>query len=178
VRLNIKDWSNKKKTTIGLGALALVLLMGVAVALLLLRAPLQGGGSVVASPNLRYTSAAVISSATSNATCSASVLNGGSAATVGMDGVVTGTAGKCRIRFGLRKEGTTEAMVYQGVKWSSLTSETTLGGCGVVIGDSETFFTIDFEVPASATPQTFTADEANAGITAVTQADFNPAICT
>jgi hypothetical protein len=176
--LNIREWSTRKKTTLGLSALALVLAAGVAVALLMLRAPLTGGGTVVAAPNLKYTSATVIDSATSNAQCSASVNNGGSSATVNMGNVVTGTAGKCRIRIGLAKEGTSENMVYQGVKWSSLTSETTLGGCGTAIGTSETLFTVDFEVPASAQPQVFSADEQNAGITAVSQADYSAASCT
>jgi hypothetical protein len=173
----IKSWSRKKKLTAAMTALIVLLAAGVAIALLVLRAPLQGGGTVVAAPNLRYVSATVIDSATSNAQCSASVLNGGSAATVSMDNVVTGTAGNCRIRFGVVKEGTTEAMVLQSVRWSTLTSETPIGSCGSPIGATETFISVDFGVPASANPQTFTADEANAGLTAISQADFNPANC-
>jgi hypothetical protein len=173
--LAIKSWSRKKKLTAGLSALCILLVAGVAVALLVLRAPLQGGGTVVAAPNLRYVSATVIDTATQNAQCSASVLNGGSAATVNMGNVVTGTSGRCRIRFGVVKEGTTENMVLQSVRWSSLTSETPIGSCGAPIGETETSITVDFEVPASATPQSFTADEANAGLTAISQADYNPA---
>jgi hypothetical protein len=144
--LAIKSWSRKKKLTAGLSALCILLVAGVAVALLVLRAPLQGGGTVVAAPNLRYVSA-----------------------------TVTGTSGRCRIRFGVVKEGTTENMVLQSVRWSSLTSETPIGSCGAPIGETETSITVDFEVPASATPQSFTADEANAGLTAISQADYNPA---
>lgn len=173
----MSKWSRKKKLTAALSGLAVLLVAGVAIALLLLRAPLTGGGTVVAAPNLKYMSATVIDSATSNAKCSAAVLNGGSAATVSMNDVVTGTAGRCRIRFGVVKEGTTENMVLQSVRWSTLTSETPLGACGAPIGDTETGISVDFEVPSSATPQTFTADEANAGITAISQADYNPANC-
>jgi hypothetical protein len=36
---------------------------------------------------------------------------------------------------------------------------------------------MDFEVSASATPQSFTADEPNAGIAAVSAADYNAANC-
>ena len=177
--MSIKTWSRRKKLTAGITALSLLLVLGVAIALLLLRAPLHGGGRVVAQPELRYLAANVAEDGTLNAQCSASVSADGKSATVNFGDVVTGSIGRCRVMFTIARAHTNEVMRVQTVKWSTLTTETLNTPCGDTIAaiPTGTPVQVDFVVPADAPLGDFTADEANAGITAVDAASFNPGNC-
>ena len=174
--LNIKEWSKRKKLITSMTALGFLLIMGAAIALLLLRAPLTGSGQIVASPGLRYVSAVVDSQ--TNVNCSISVASDGSSANLQLDGIVTGSASRCRVSFVVQRQNTSEALVFQNVKFSSVVAETFVNACGVALNTGPTGIMVDFETGASAQPQSFTADEPNSGISVVSAADYVAANCT
>lgn len=172
---NLKVLSNKKKLTMAMAALTVLAIAGVAIALLLLRAPLTGGGNIKAAPELRYLAASV--EAQDNVTCSVTVAADGKSADLQLADITAGAPSRCRVTFTVQKANTTENLVIQNVKFSSATTESFPNACGVSLNAGPTTISAEFATSANAQPQTFTADESNAGISVVSAADYQGANC-
>jgi hypothetical protein len=152
----------KTRKAVALSA-ACLLLMGAALAALLLRSPMTGGGNIQAATGVEFTSAAVTNTL-GVVTCSA--ILSGNTVQLTMTNAQAGAA--CDVRFGMRATGADANLVVQDVKFSSATVEGFLTngtgpGCEKPVTTAGMTVDARFRVPADATPTTFTA-QADAGV--------------
>jgi hypothetical protein len=166
-------WTRKRK--LAATTVALLLVVGVAVAALLLRAPLTGGGTIVAATEF---TAATVQSTTGVGACTASVQGGGTSVALDLNNVQPGF--RCEVRFGLRLIGSPapEMMVVQRVRYATVIREELLGlGCGAEVSAAGQNLDVAFVVPDTPTLGGFTA-QPDAGIELVQASLHVPADCS
>jgi len=167
-----------KKLTATLAAGTILTLAGVAIALLLLRAPVAGGGTVVTATGFRFTAVAVTGH-TGSVDCSAALASG--TATVNLANALTGDT--CSLRFTVQRTGLDQDMRIQDFRFSSTTDEGFLGtmnvdGCRapVPLAPATLDVPVKITVPTGAAEGAFSA-QADAGMFAVSVADYIDASC-
>jgi hypothetical protein len=177
--LAIGTWSRRRKIVGGVLGFTLAVVAGIALALIMLRAPLTGGGSVNQPARLEIFSAQVMDQR--DVQCTTPTGNG----EVRLDNAVAGSA-LCDVQWSVRRQGgDSTPLVIQDVRFSDSTVEgfypvsaLATGSCGVVLPESGNSLTIrvQFKVPADAPTGAFTA-LGDAGVYAVDQASYSDAAC-
>jgi hypothetical protein len=167
----IRGWSPRKRWLVGLGGLAFLAGAGVAIAMFVTRAPIQGGGNV-AQVNPTFTINATQIDASNNADCQATQPN-----TVQMNNVSPG--GWCDVRFTVDNTGGNVAIKVQDIEFADLTTDTfrapTVCGEVVTAGTTHQVFA-RFMVPNGTPPGPFSASLV-AGITAADNDSWSLAQC-
>lgn len=159
MRLDIKQWSRRKKITVGAIAGAVVVTVGAAIAALLFRVPFTGGGNIQAPPDVAVQSVNVTNS--ENATCTADTTTGRDVA-LNFEGF---SGGWCELTLQLLKSGGGTLKV-QGFEFATVTNDRVRASdCGRELLTG-TATTIVLRVTANGQTGPFTA-AADAGIVAV-----------
>src|SRR6266542_3802744 len=156
----LSRWITRRKivaVTAGVVAVGLT----AAIAALLLRAPIDGGGSVTAPAGIKFTAASVL--AHTGSVNPTAVLNGDNSVTIQLDNALPGDTAD--VRLVVAKTGTQSGTAtVSDFRFSTVTDETiTLGQGAVIDGDPGTEVRVRLTVPASASAGAFVA-QADAGL--------------
>jgi len=173
-----KRWSRKRKIIAGVASAAVLAAAGTAIALLLLRAPVTGGGTIVVPTGLKFTAVSVTGH-TGTIDCTAALTQPD--ASIRLDNAVGGAT--CDLAFTVQRTGLDQDMRIQNFKFSTVTDEGFTGvmntnGCraSVPLTPDTLVVPVKITVPTSAAAGSFSA-EADAGMFAVTVADYVDSAC-
>jgi len=176
-------WRRSRKAVVFTASTALMVIAGIAVAALLVRAPINGGGTIAAAPLLKFVTGTHVVSE-EEVDCSVSFTP--DLATVTMDNMIAGVDHTCIVHFTVQQQASGLQLVWQNVRYTNPDivqvsfpgqPEETQGGCGAPINPlNPTNVDVRFHVPAGVAAQSFSA-EAAAGLEAVRTGDYSEAAC-